>query len=320
LKDLSKTITTYTYSTPRKYKDAWGVLIRQHLDAGRIRPSNSAHTSPAFLVPKSDLTALPHWVNDYHCLNSNTVVDAHPLPRVDNILADCAKGKIWSKLDMTNSFFQTRVHLDDIHLTAMTTPFGLYEWLAMPMCLQNSPPIHQWRVTAALRHLLGIICHIYLDDIIIWLQTVHEHTEHLVTVFSTLRDAKLYCNPQKCAFYLKEIDFLGHHISDRGIQADLSKVDKILQWLVPTSSTDVCSFLGLVCYIAIFLPKLAEETKVLTPLTTNDAKKNFPQWSTVHQTAFDNIKQLVTSAECLTVINHDNPGDNHIYVTCDTSD
>jgi RNase H-like domain found in reverse transcriptase/Integrase zinc binding domain len=76
----------------------------------------------------------------------------------------------------------------------------------------------------------------------------------------------------------------------------------------------------LVWYIAIFLPKLAEQTKILTPLTTNNAKKNFPIWSSIHQTAFNNIKRLVTSAECLTVINHENPGTNQIYVTCDASD
>jgi hypothetical protein len=58
-------------------------------------------------------------VNDYHELNANTIRDNFPLPRVDDILADCAKGKIFGKLDMTNSFFQTRVHPDDIHLTAV---------------------------------------------------------------------------------------------------------------------------------------------------------------------------------------------------------
>jgi hypothetical protein len=140
LKDPNKVIHTRSYSTPRKYREAWATLIQQHLDAGRIRPSNSAHASPAFIVPKSDPSVLPRWVNDYRELNANTVMDAHPLPRIDDILANCAKGKIWSKMDMTNSFFQTRVHPDDIHLTAVTTPLGLYEWLAMPMGLRNSPP------------------------------------------------------------------------------------------------------------------------------------------------------------------------------------
>src|ERR1700692_3197800 len=150
LKDATKTFTTRSYSTPRKYKEAWSTLIQQHLDAGRIRPSNSAHASPAFLVPKSDASALPRLVNDSLALNSNTVTDSHPLPRVDDILADCAKGKIWSVIDMTNSFFQTRVHPDDVHLTAVTTPLGLYEWLVMPMGLRNSPAIHQRRMISAL--------------------------------------------------------------------------------------------------------------------------------------------------------------------------
>jgi hypothetical protein len=129
LKDASKTILMWTYTLPWKYKAAWAELIQQHLNAGRIRPSNSAHASLAFLVPKADSVVLPRWVNDYHQLNANTVLDAFLLPHVNDILADCAKGKIWSKMNMTNSFFQTQVHPNDVHLTAMTTPFGLYELL-----------------------------------------------------------------------------------------------------------------------------------------------------------------------------------------------
>jgi hypothetical protein len=158
---------------------------------------------------------------------------------VDDIHADCPKGKIWSKLDMTNSFFQTRVHLDNVHLTAVTTPFGLYEWLAMPMGLRNSPPIHQRRMMAALHELLGKICHIYLDDIVIWSDTVEQHTEHIQLVLATLWKAKFYCNPKKCHFYLLEMDFLGHYISACGIEANNSKVDKILHWPVPHNTTDV---------------------------------------------------------------------------------
>src|ERR1700691_4220104 len=222
-----KTVQTCSYSTPRKYKEAWSTLIQQHLDAGRIRPSSSAHASPAFLVPKSDTVVLPRWVNDYRELNLNTVLDSHPLPHVDDILADCAKGKIWSKMDMTNSFFQTRVHPDDIHLTAVTTPLGLYEWLVMPMGLRNSPPIHQRRMTAALRKYIGKICHIYLDDIVIWSDMVEQHAEHIRLILTALRNACLYCNPKKCEFFTLELEFLGHHISAHGIEAQSSKVDKI---------------------------------------------------------------------------------------------
>jgi hypothetical protein len=68
------------------------------------------------------------------------------------------------------------------------------------------------------------------------------------------------------------------------------------------------------------LPKLADHTVILTPLTTKEARKLFPPWTTEHQEAFDAIKAIVISRECLTVIDHDNPGDNNIYVTCDVSD
>jgi hypothetical protein len=183
----------------------------------------------------------------------------------------------------------------------MTTPFGLYKWLAMPMGLQNSPPIHQCQMTAALRELLGKICHIYLDDIMIWSNTVEKYTELIRLVLSALRKAKLYCNPKKCHFYLLEMEFLGHHISARGIEADTSKVDRILNWPITRNTTKVRSFLGLVCYISWYLPNLADFTRILTPLTTKEACWDFPPWTAEHNTAF--------SCECLTTIDHDNLGD-----------
>ncbi|TFY53313.1 hypothetical protein EVJ58_g9521 [Rhodofomes roseus] len=186
LKEAHKQIVTRTYASPRKYKEAWTTLIQEHLEAGQIQPLNSAHASPAFLIPKADPTALPRWVNDYRMLNDNTVPDAHPLPRVDDILADCGKGKIWSKMDMTNSFFQTRVHPKDVHKTAVSTPLGLYEWLVMPMGLRNAPAIHQRRVTAALRKFIGRFCHVYLDDIVIWSNSVEEHAQHVQMILDAL--------------------------------------------------------------------------------------------------------------------------------------
>src|ERR1700676_375247 len=127
-------------------------------------------------------------------------------------------------------------------------------------------------MTSVLRELLGRICHIYLDDIVIWSNTVEQHTEHIRLVLNALQKAKLYCNPKKCHFYLLEMDFLRHHISAHGIEVNNSKVDKILNWPIPHNTTDVCLFLGLVRYISWYLPKLADFTCVLTPLTTKEAR------------------------------------------------
>jgi hypothetical protein len=140
---------------------------------------------------------------------------------------------------------------------------------------------------------------------VIWSSDVAEHTKHIALVMAALHKAHLYCNPAKCWFYLKELDFLGHHISARGIEPNSSKVDCVLNWPVPTSATEVRSFLGLVRYIAVFLPHLADHTVILTPLTTKESRKSFPDWTTEHQTAFDVIKALVVSANCLTTIDHE---------------
>lgn len=118
----------------------------------------------------------------------------------------------------------------------------------------------------------------------------------------------------------RELDFLGHHTSRRGTEPYHSKIARVLDWPTPTCAKHVRGFLGLVRYLAAFLPKLAEQTNILTPLTTKDAKASFPAWTNEHQDAFDSIKKIVTGADCLTVIDHAHPGDNKIFVTCDASE
>jgi len=126
-------------------------------------------------------------------------------------------------IDMTNSFFQTCMHPDHVHLTAVNTPLGLYEWLVMPMGLKNAPAIHQRRVTAALRHLIGKFCHIYLDNIVIWSNSLNKHEHNVRAVLEVLHMAQLYVNPDKTHLFCTKIDFLGHHISACGIEADTKK-------------------------------------------------------------------------------------------------
>lgn len=77
--------------------------------------------------------------------------DNYPLPNIDEILTDCTKGKIWAKINMTDSFFQTRMHPEDVKYTTVSTPQGAFEWLVMPMGFRNSPAIHQHQVAMALQ-------------------------------------------------------------------------------------------------------------------------------------------------------------------------
>jgi hypothetical protein len=121
------------------------------------------------------------------------IMDNHPLPLVDNILQDCTGHKFRGKIDMTNSFFQTQMHPDTVKYTAVNTPFGLYEWLIMPMGLQNSPVVHQQCVCSALHTLIRKICHVYLDDIIIQSNSLEKREENVSHILKGLCSANLYC-------------------------------------------------------------------------------------------------------------------------------
>lgn len=97
--------------------------------------------------------------------------------------------------------------------------------------------MQQQCVFSALCTIIRKICHVYLDDIIIWLNSLTEHETNVALVLEALWKGSLYCLVQKSILFCTEVDFLGHHISERGIEADPKKVDRILNWQVPKSAT-----------------------------------------------------------------------------------
>lgn len=140
------------------------------------------------------------------------------------------------------------------------------------------------------------------------------------SILKALREHSMYCSPKKMDLFCTELKFLGHIILTRGIKADPRKIDAIKKWPVPKSVTEVRAFLGLRYYISSILPKLAEHSVRLSPLMTKEAEWEFPKWGEEQQEAFNKIKNLVLSRQCLTVIDHKTPGDQQIFVTCNASD
>ncbi|SCV69303.1 BQ2448_2323 [Microbotryum intermedium] len=267
-------------------------LLDEHLAAGRLRPSSSEYSSPAFIIPKkgmdTDPSIMPRWVNDYRILNAATVPDRTPLPLPDEILSVSARARFWSKIDMTNSFFQTKMAKEDIPKTAVATPWGLFEWVVMPMGLSNAPATHQRRVNEALSNLIGKSCFVYLDDITIFSNTIEEHQQHVREVLEALRRADLYCSPKKTELFTTSCDFLGHVISRNGIAADQSKLR---------------GFLGLVQYLRKFINGLAQHIKPLSDLTSKNANVRL-MWGVEQERHFKAIKAIVTSLPCLKPIDH----------------
>ncbi|SCV70642.1 BQ2448_3404 [Microbotryum intermedium] len=299
LKPGMKTPRQPTYGTPMRWCTAWRRLLDQHLAAGRLCLSLSEYSLPAFIIPKKgmdmDLSIMPRWVNNYWILNAATVPDRTPLPLPDEILSVSARACFWSKIDMTNSFFQTKMAKEDIPKTAVATPWGLFEWVVMPMGLSNAPATHQHRVNEALLNLIGKSCFVYLDDITIFSNTIEEHQTHVREVLKALRWADLYCSPKMTELFMTLCDFLGHVISQNGIAADQSKVDRIMEWPRPRTVTELRGFLGLVQYLRKFINGLAQHTKPLSDLTSKNANVQL-MWGPINHTELADPLWVMTDA------------------------
>lgn len=239
------------------------------------------------------------------------------MPIPDQVLADAALAKYWGKTDMTNAFFQTPMAEEDIAKTAIKTPWGLFEWTVMPQGLCNAPATHQARVNKALRHLIGVCCQAFVDDVIIYSRTVEEHEENCRAVLEALRAAGLYCSMKKTDLFTLHTEFLGHVISREGIQADPSKTEKIKSWPRPRTVTQVRGFLGLVQYLRKFIPLLAEHTAVLTPLTKKGLTDISSLWGQKEEVAFEAIKRIVTLLPVLRALDQDS--DEPIWLMTDAS-
>jgi hypothetical protein len=304
LMDPDAVINKRQYPYPQKYLVAWRTLLDRHIDAGRIRRLSSQYVSPSMIIPKKDPTALPWWVCDYCTLNKFTVKDCSPLPNVNELLCTVATGRIFSILDQTNTFFQTRMREANIPLTAVKTPWGLHEWVVMPMGLTNSPATHQAQLEEVLGELINDICVVYLGDIVIFSNDVQNHTLHLCQVLNCLRAANLYCSPKKTKLFQHSVKFLGHWISQDGIRADNEKIAQILDWPAPRTPKGVKKFLGTVQWMKKFIWGLQKYMGTLTPLTSSTLDKQNFKWGAADDTAFNNIKKIMTSLPCLKNIDY----------------
>jgi hypothetical protein len=182
---------------------------------------------------------------DYRSLNDVTMKNKYLLPRIEHLFDQMRGARVFSKIDLRSGYHQMRIRPSDIPKTAFSTRYGLYEFTVMSFGLTNAPTYFMNLMNKVFMEYLDRFVVVFIDDIHIYSQSDSDHGEHLRLVLQKLRDNQLYAKFSKCEFWIGEVPFLGHIISNEGISVDPAKVNEIMEWRVPTTVTKIQSFLGL---------------------------------------------------------------------------
>ena len=205
----------YQRIPPHQYEEV-GKHLKEMLDVGAIRRSNSLWASPVVLVRKKDGSL--RFCIDLRKLNARTIKDAYSLPRIEDALDSLNGACIFTSLDLKSGYWQVELDESSIPLTAFTVgPLGFYECVRMPFGLTNAPATFQRLMESCLGELHLEWCIIYLDDIIIFSKNPDDHLTRLEGVFEHLAKAGLKLKPSKCEHFQSSLKYLRHIVSKNGI-------------------------------------------------------------------------------------------------------
>jgi hypothetical protein len=202
--------------------------IEELLEKGFIRPSSSPWGAPVLFVSKKDGSR--RMCVDYRSLNEVTIKNKYPLPCIEDLFDQMKGAKIFSKIDLRSGYHQLKIREEDVPKTAFTTRYGLYEFLVMSFGLTNASAYFMNLMNKVFMEYLDPFVVVFIDHILIYSPNEETHEDHLRLVLQKLRDNQLYAKFSKCDFWLKEVAFLGHIVTDGGIKVDPGKISEILNW------------------------------------------------------------------------------------------
>jgi hypothetical protein len=154
---------------------------------------------------------------DYRSLNDATIKNKYPLPRIKDLFDQRRRAMVFSKIDLRSGYHQKKIRPFDIPKIAFSTRYGLYEFTVMSFCMTNAPAYSMNLMNKVFSEYLSKFVVVFIGDILIYSKNDGEHGGHLRLVLQKLRDNQLYAKFSKCEFWLDEVPFLEHIISNGGI-------------------------------------------------------------------------------------------------------
>ena len=249
-------------------------------------------------------------------LNKALKRNHYPLPVIDDFVADLKDAKIFSTVDAKDGFWHVSLDEESSYLTTFETPFGKFRWNRLPFGISVAPEEFQRRLNDALTGLEGTVT--IADDILIYgcgntmEEATKDHDQKLIALLLRCWDRGIRLNPDKLKLHLQSVSYMGHVFSADGLKPCSSKIDAIKNMPPPTDKNGIMRFLGMVNYLAKFLPSVSEATASIRSLVRSDS--DF-RWTPDHDADFENIKHLLQTAPVLRYFNEK----KHTIVQCDFS-
>ena len=307
------------YGMSREELEVLKKYLTENLNKGFIRASSSPAAAPVLFVKKPG-GGLRFCV-DYRALNTITIKNRYPLLLIQEMLDQLCKAVWYTKLDIVGAFNHIWMKEGEEWKTAFRTRSGLYKYLVMPFGLANAPSTFQNYINDVLGpDILDVFGTAYVDDILVYSQTLEEHRNHVKLVLRRLRDASLQVDISKCNFEVHQVKYLGLIIQSAtedgqpgSVSMDPAKTDAIKEWKPPASLKEVQSFIAFANFYRRFIKDFAKLASPLTALT----KKNVAfKWEMPEQHAFESIKEAFSTA---LILQHFDP-EKECVVETDASD
>lgn len=276
-----------------------------------VEPCESPWSIPVHLVPKKNGEL--RFCLDSRKLNTVTRKDAYKLPYISSILDNLGDARFLTSIDLSKSFWQIPIKPEDKCKTAFYIPTrGTFQFKCMPFGLCNAPATQQ--------RLVDFLFYgpefenkvfVYLDDIIIISNTFEQHITLLKLVLKKLEMGNLTVNYEKCQFFREQLKYLGFVVDCNGLQADPGKVDSIVNYPTPTSRKEVRRFLGTASWYRRFIPNFSSVAAPLNRLTSQGKKAPPFVWSEEADSAFNKLKDCLTSPPILSCPDFSEPFQVH---------
>ena len=231
-------------------------------------------------------------------------MDRYSLPHIENLIFNLKNKRYFTKLDLKDGFFNIKLSEKDQHKTAFRYKHLLYEWKVMPMGFKNAPAIFQRYMDNILKDEIGKSCIVYVDDILIYGETVQEHDKNFEKVIKILKINNLTINENKTVLRAESVKFLGYIIEKDKIKTDKSRIQAIKDFPAPINKKKLQEFLGMINYCRKFIPRCATIAEPLYVLTKQGV--DFI-WSRTHEDSFQELKDTLSKRIELNQPDHNDP-------------